>query len=335
MLFRSLASLNLHWPKDIDANIYSLFDTLRCSPHLEELFLESEPGLTTEPQQPPERDIPTIPLRSLKRLYICFLLPGTIRRLLRAFDPLPNGIFMRFTGVSEGLGVIFPEGVAPEVPPRAATKVELIYPSKGGMILHAMNGVAHTRFATRDLRGRRESLPWIAEQPYEKHPLKELWLHINRDAHYRIPPLRALRNLEALAIQSNFNGEFNSTFFLLLSPDGDYAPCPVLSTLELQNVFDTETFGKVLKSRSDAGFRLRMLRIRWSDDCVARMAPLAQFVDKLEFYHVTDGASRGLELPEECMTRSRWWEPWYQRFARETATEGEMTRWGVYEMRRY
>ena len=33
------------------------------------------------------------------------------------------------------------------------------------------------------------------------------------------------------------------------------------------------------------------------------MAPLAQFVKKVEFYHVTDVTSRGLELPKECMMR--------------------------------
>ena len=41
--FGSLTSLSLLRQRDIDANVYSLFDVLRCSPHLEELVLEREP----------------------------------------------------------------------------------------------------------------------------------------------------------------------------------------------------------------------------------------------------------------------------------------------------
>lgn len=48
------------------------------------------------------------------------------------------------------------------------------------------------------------------------------------------------------------------------------------------------------------------------------MALLAQFVDQLEFYRVSIGARRGLELPKECMTRSGRWQPWFRHL------EGEM-----------
>jgi len=100
----------------------------------------------------------------------------------------------------------------------------------------------------------------------------------------------------------------------MLSPNEDGVPSPLLSTLELRNVMRVEEFGEVLKARSDAGFCLKTLRIRWLDGCETRMAPLAQFVDELEFYHVSGKVSRGLELPGECMTRRGRWEPWSRGF---------------------
>ena len=83
-----------------------------------------------------------------------------------------------------------------------------------------------------------------------------------------------------------------------------------------------------LKARSDAGFRLQVLRIRWFDGCEARIALLAQFVKKVEFYHVTDVTSRGLELPKECMMRSGRWQPWSRNFVEEM--ERDVGRWDIW-----
>ena len=129
-----------------------------------------------------------------------------------------------------------------------------------------------------------------------------------------MPPPHALRNLETLVIETDPNEKFDSMFFPMLSPGENGIPSPLLSTLELRNVFNVKTFGEALKARSDAGFRLKTLRIRCLDGCEARLAPLAQFVDKLEFYRA-DKMSRSLELPKECMARSRGWEPWSLRFS--------------------
>jgi len=328
--FGSLTSLILLCQKDIDANIYSLLDALRCSPHLEELLLEREFRPYTEPQQSPGLNVLPIPLHSLKKLHICRLSVRTTGRLLGALDLHSNRVFMRFTNISADLGSIFTEGVMPGVSPRIATKVELVYPSTGGMILHATNGIAYTRLAYRYLPRHCELLDWIAERPGVDHPLKELWLHIDQDVHYVVPPPSALRDLETLVIETDPNERFNLAFFLMFSPDKDGVPSPLLSTLELRNVFGVEAFGNVLKARSDAGSRLRTLRIRWFEGCEARMAPLVQFVDKLDFYRVADQKSRGLELPGECMTKSRWWEPWSRKFAGEM--ECEPGRWGLHEM---
>ena len=311
--FGSLTSLNLIYQRDIDANIYSLLDALRCFPHLEELLLETDYRPHPEPQHPPERSVLTIPLHSLKRMHICRVSVGTTGRLLRALDLLPNRVFMRFTNVSTDLGSIFPEGVAPGVSPCAATKIELVYPSTGGVILHATNGGVYTRLAYQYFSRHSKPLNWIAERP--GYSLKELWLHIDQVVtHYVGPPPHTMCDLETLVIET-VHGSFYSTFFLMLSPDEDGVPYPLLSTLELRNVFSVKAFGNVLKARSDAGFRLRTLRIRWLDGCEARTAPLAQFVDELDFYHVTDNkTSRGLELPGECMAGGKWWEPWSRDF---------------------
>jgi len=311
--FGSLTSLNLLDQSDIDSNISSLLNTLRCSPRLEELILEKEfqPNARPEVQQPPEHKTLPIPLHSLKRLHICRLSGETTNHLLGALDLLPNGIAMRFSLTFAGLDDMFPDMITPELSPRAATKLEVIYPSTAGVIFHATNGVVHTRWADRRRYSAHYQLfHWIAEK---YHPLKELWLHIDRKI-YEFPPPRVLRDLETLVIEIDSNEEFNPEPFRMLSPNEDGVPSPLLSTLEIQNVFGVVKFGEVLRARSDAGSRLRTLRIRRFDGCERRMAPLAQFVDELEFYDLSAKMSRGLELPEECTTRRGWWGPWAREF---------------------
>ena len=314
--FGSLTSLNLLNQSDTVPDIISLLNALRCSPHLEELLLEYESQLSgePEPQLPPEYKTSPIPLHSLKRLHICRLSPEATRTLLGALGLLPNGISMRFSITSTEFGAIFPDTITPELSPRAATKLEVIYPSVGGVILHTTNGVVHTRWADRLYPARYQFFHWITDKHHEAHPLKELWLQIDREDDYKLPSPHALRDLETLVIETYPDEKFNSMFFFMLSPNERGIPFPLLSTLELRTVFGVAKFGEVLKARSEVGFRLRTLRMRWFDGCEERMAPLAQYVDKLEFYHVSGKASRGLELPEECMTRRGWWEPWSREF---------------------
>ena len=307
----SLTSLNLLNQKDTYPNTYALLNALRYSPRLEELLLQSE-GNASPSGQPPEHNIPVIPLHSLKRLHICHWSAGTASRLLGALDLLPNGISLRFTNVPGDPSVIFPETITPELLPRAATKLELIYPSKNGVILHTTNGAAHTRFVYKFYMG---NFVFPPRQLCEEYSPKELWLHINRDNHYEVPPPQALRNLETLVVETHPNE--NRVLLPMLSPDKAGVPSPLLSTLELWSAPDVATLGKVLKARSDAGFRLKALRIMWSYGCEARMAPLAQFVDKVEFYHVIGNTSRGLELPRECVTGVGRWEPWSRKFVGE------------------
>ena len=225
---------------------------------------------------------------------------------------------MQFTNVSMEIGAIFPETIAPEFSPCAATKLELICPSLGVAILHATNGIAHTRLVYPCYPGRHHFW-WIAEKTHKEYPLRELWLHMNRYIHsYEVPPIYVLRNLETLVIEACPDEGLDSMFFSMLDPGGSGVPSSLLSTLELRDVFDVELLKEVLKARSDAGFCLKSLRIRWFDGCEARIALLAQFVDQLEFYRVSFETQRGLELPKECMTRSGRWQPWFRHL------EGEM-----------
>ena len=302
--FGSLTSLSLLFQNDIDANIYSLLDVLRCSPHLEKLVLEKGPVFSTALRQPPEHNVLVVPLRSLRRLHACRLAVETTRRLLGALDLSPNGIFMRFMNISADPSTIFPETVTPEVSSRAATEVELIYPPKCGVIIHTTNGVAHTRLAHRyptDYSRFGQALCWITEKPRGEHLLKELWLQIDRKD-YGVSSPRALCDLETLIIEVDANRNIDSVFSLMLPPNEDDVPSPLLSTLELRNVL---IFAGTPKARSDAGSRLKTLRIRWFTGCEVWMMPLVHFFDKLDFYHVDNKTSRGLELPEECMTKSR------------------------------
>lgn len=319
--FGSLTPLVLLSQKNIDANIYSLLGTLRCSPHLEELIVEREIVPRIESQEPPEQDITPIPLHSLKKLHVCRLSAGTTRRVLRALDLIPNRIFMRLTNVSADLGAILPEVIAPELSPCTMAKLEVVYPSTGGVILHATNGVAYTRLVYRHNPTRGEFLRLITEKPHEGHFLKELWLHLDRKCDYEIPPPHVFRDLETLVIEADPTDEFNSMVNLILSPNEDGVPSPFLSTLQLRSVFDMEILGEILKARSDAGPRLKTLRIGWFYNFEKRTAPMTQFVDKVELHCVTDGVSHGLELPKECMTRSRGWEPWFRKIVGEMEYE--------------
>jgi len=132
--FRSLTSLSLAFQSDPDAHIYSSLDIIWCSPHLEELLLERSFQPALEPQHPPERKIPPVPLHSLKRLRICPLSARSTRRLLGALDLLPDGVSMRFSNVPMEFGTTFPDTITPELSPRAATKLEIVYPSTDGAI---------------------------------------------------------------------------------------------------------------------------------------------------------------------------------------------------------
>ena len=316
-----LTSLYLLRQKEVSTNIHHLANALRCSPNLEELFLEGGFDDSATQRQLPSGDIPTIPLRSLKKLHLCRLSAGTTRRLLHAFDLHPGEILMRFSNISADLDAIFPEAIAPKVSPRAVTKLELIYPSRGGVILHSTSGAACTRLAYNRFSRQDGLLDWVARGPNKGCSLKELWLHSCSNAHYEIPPPLALRNLETLVIEADPNEKFNFVFLPMLFSREGGVPSPLLSTLELRDVVDVKKFGEILKARADAGFRLKTLRARWFEGCEARMAPLFQFVDNLEFYRVTDKATRGLELPEGCMKKSRWWEPWSRKFVGEMECE--------------
>ena len=167
--FGSLTSLSRR-QMDIDSNI-DFLNVLRRSLHLEELSIEREFGSSVESRHPQEPKTRAIPLHSLKRLHICRVLAGATRRLLGALDLLPNGISMQFTNVSMEIGAIFPETITPELSPRAATKLELVYPSLGVAIPHATNGIAHTRSVYPCYPGRHHFW-WIAGEATQRISLE-------------------------------------------------------------------------------------------------------------------------------------------------------------------
>ena len=64
---------------------------------------------------------------------------------------------------------------------------------------------------------------------------------MNRYIHsYEVPPIYVLRNSETLVIEACPDEGLDSMFFSMLAPGGGGVPSPLLSTLELRDVFDVE-----------------------------------------------------------------------------------------------
>ena len=73
---------------------------------------------------------------------------------------------------------------------------------------------------------------------------------MNRYIHpYEVPPIYALRDLETLVSEACPDEGLNSKFFSMLAPGGGSVPSPLLSSLELRDVFDMEMLNEVLKAR--------------------------------------------------------------------------------------
>ena len=317
--FGSLTSLSLLGQVEIETEIFSIIDTLRCTPLLEELVLERGSSFRAEPAMLPAHDITRVPLHSLRKLHVCRLSDRATMALVDLLDLPPRGMFMRFTDISEDGGPTFAEFMNRQISPLAATKLELIYPPERGLIIHATDGATHTRFANRKTVGHSRLLDWILKRP-PRYPLKEFWLRVDRDVDDRIQLPHASCGLETLVIDTA-DENAGAMLNLWLSPKEDGVPFPLLSTIELQSVPGVVNLEHVLKIRSDAGHRLRTLRIRCYAGCEARVVHLAPFVDRVDIYHADGKARRGMELPEECMTRGRWWGPWDQSFTEEMECE--------------
>ena len=316
--FGSLTSLSLLCQEEIDAEIYSILDTLRCSPLLEELVLERARSPRTEEELLTEYGITVVPLQSLTKLHVCRLSDETTRILLGLLDLPTRGMFMRFTDISDDFGPVFEES-KPSISPLTATKLELIYPPEGGIIIHASNGATHTRLAHRYIEGRSQLLDWILERP-PGYPLKEFWLRTDRDVYDEIRLPHTSCGLETLIIDTTDENAGVVIHFWLFPKEGG-VPFPLLSTIELRSAPGVVDLEHVLKVRSDAGHRLGTLRIRWYAGCETRIRRMEKFVDRLDIYHADDKARRGMELPEECMTRGRWWGPWDPSFTDEIESE--------------
>ena len=110
-----------------------------------------------------------------------------------------------------------------------------------------------------------------------------------------MPSPRALCDLEMSIIETDVDrNTIDSVFSLILIPNEDCVPSPLLSTLELRNVFEVLMFAGILQASPDAGSRLKTLRIRRFKGCEVWIMRLAHFVDKLDFHHADNETSRGL-----------------------------------------
>ena len=88
------------------------------------------------------------------------------------------------------------------------------------------------------------------------------------------------------------------------------ASCPLLSTLTLLGVLSIDVLSEVLKTRSNAGYRLERLRLGQSRILLDEVTMLVDYVGELEFFD-EEVEPRGMELPAVCTTGvGEWSIPW-------------------------
>lgn len=235
---------------------------LRDSPQLEELFLCLGIGNVGN-ALPSAEPIPTrVSLHALQRLYIRDTPAALVYQLLGSVDFITNEIAMQFTNITSGFTWTFPTTLPLEPSLRAATSFEIIYTSGHGMIIQGNNQRVRIRVAhfLDSKVNHTEIFSDLARQASPQFPLRELWIHIERKKEYKLPPLSQFSHLEKLVVRVTTDGNPVRRLLQMLGVNGD-ASCPLLSTLTLLGVLSIDVLSKVLKTRSNAGYRLGRLRL--------------------------------------------------------------------------
>jgi len=309
--FRGLSSFHLQLSSEGDALdlLVPLLAMLRDSPRLEELFLW--PGSARDSPLSAQGIRTRATLRALQRLHICYTPATLIHQFLGSIDLAPNGIAIQFTNAALEPDLMFPTTLPSEMSLQAATSLEIIYASGEGLIIQGTNPGMRIRVAgSSDFDGNQaEIFSRLVRRASPRFPLKELWIHVEREEEYKLPPLPQFSHLEKLIVRSTAGGDPVRQLLRMLDTDGD-VPCPLLSTLYLLGLPGTGNLLRILKARSDAGCRLERLGLRGVHVPVECATMLRGYVGELELFD-DDGEPCGMELPAVCMEdEGEWWKPW-------------------------
>jgi len=294
--------------------LIQLLEMLRDSPQLEELFLHLD---LVNDNPPSAHSIPArVSLHALQKLHLSYTPPILVRQFLGSVDFAPNGIAMQFTNVTSDPDQMFHATLPPELSLQAATSLEIIYTFSDGLIIQGTNPGMRIRVAGFLDSGEDqvEIFSRLARRTSPQFPLRELWIHIEREGGYKFPPLSQFNDLEKLTVRST-RGDPVGQLLRMLDADGD-VPCPLLSTLHLLGLSGVEDLSKILKARSDAGCRLERLGLGKVHVPVESVTMLRGYVEEVEVFD-EDWEPCGMELPAVCMGETGgWWESWTEHYVR-------------------
>ena len=314
-------SVTLFYNTWAHSDLLPFFDMLRRCPVLEEMYLSWSgwgPHLV-----PPKT--PTVPLYSLRKLFLRSLRVDVIKYFLHTFDLRTNGTAVHLSGVDPSheanstisdIQTMFPNANPTQPSLVSSTKLELIFHSRPRtVILHAVGPGFSMRI---DLcPDRFTSLNDVSYMFQNVFPsVKELWVRGSSRLDTKLVGIDHFTALEKLVIIGR-GSKIARNFRQALSPDpSGVLPCPLLSTIDCHG--DSSEMREVfllLRTRSNAGRRLEKVRV--PSDFIPLPADIASCVGDVGNLDIPPRILHmyAMELPEFCFSERvhQWWEPWKSR----------------------
>ena len=310
----SLTSLHVTLPW-MGSDFLPFFDMLRRCPVLEEMFV----SWSGRDPPPPPPQLPTVPLRHLRKLFLHLCTVGNIRYLLHSFDLRANGIAIHLSSVHpqgnysiSDIQTIFPNDNSSRPSLTSSTKLELIFHTQPQtFIMHAVGPGFSTRI---DLGLRDFGSHDVNYTFHDIFPLvKELWVRGLSRMGAKLHGIEHFTALEKLVLIGK-GPKVARIFRQALSPDPSGAlPCPLLSTIDCHgNASEMREIFLLLRKRFTAGRRFEKVRVPSS--FIPLPADTASCVREVESLDIPSRVLHmyAMELPEFCFAEKghEWWEPW-------------------------
>ena len=295
----------------------SLFETLRSSPQLKELFLSL--GYCSNDFPSAQYNSSPVALHALQRLHVRGFTSIVARQFLNSVDLLPNGIAMQFTNIMPQFDWMRPPTLPLDLSFHAVTSLEVAYFFAHGVVIQVTGHNMRIRpLETSDSNGMHtEIFTSLTPRTGPQLLLRELWIHIWRYEEYRLPPFSMFPRLEKLVMRAE---GVRDPIHLLLGLKATIArthtrtriPCPHLLALDISGRLDMQALTTILRDRSEGGCKLRRLRlgkVRGLGLAFER-SRVRDYVNELEIFD-KDAEPRGMQLPAVCATDlGEWWQPW-------------------------